>query len=102
MKRVRLLVLLVVMSGVSCAPTQFYGEPHVIGGRAGCQQKCAAWGMDLTGMVAVGEYSDACVCQVRGAPPAVGSAAAADAAAVAVEAAHRRSTTETHSPMIGH
>jgi hypothetical protein len=50
---------------VGCA-TSFTGEAHVEGGPAGCQKKCEAWGMDFAGMVAMGEYSDACVCHVRG------------------------------------
>ena len=51
---------------VGCA-TSFTGEAHVEGGPAGCKAKCEGWGLEFAGMVAMGEYSDACVCHVRGA-----------------------------------
>jgi hypothetical protein len=43
-----------------CA-TSFSGHPHL--DRPACEAKCKSWGMDLDGMVAMGEYSDACVCK---------------------------------------
>jgi hypothetical protein len=48
-----------------CA-TSFTGDAHVENGPAGCQAKCQAWGQDFVGMVALGEYSDACICRVPG------------------------------------
>src|SRR5207253_3374906 len=33
-------------------------------GPAGCKSACDAWGMELAGMVKMGEYSDGCICQV--------------------------------------
>ncbi len=45
--------------------TTFTGSPHIEGGRGGCEQKCRADGMEVAGMVYMGEYSSACVC----APP---------------------------------
>jgi hypothetical protein len=50
---------------VGCA-TSFTGEAHVEGGPAGCAEKCQKWGQELVGMVAMGEYSDACICRVPG------------------------------------
>lgn len=47
--------------------TRFYGQPTVPNGPRGCWEQCQAWGMDLAGMVKMGEYSDGCICQVR--PP---------------------------------
>ena len=75
--RARLVAVSIALSTVACA-TSFTGEAHVEGGRSGCAAKCQAWGMDLTGMVAMGEYSDACVCRLKGA-----QAQAADESAVA-------------------
>jgi hypothetical protein len=46
-------------------PTSFKGEPKVPGGAAGCQTRCTALGMELAGMVVMGEYSDGCVCRVK-------------------------------------
>ena len=66
-----------------CA-TSFTGEAHVEGGPTGCRAKCKAWGMDLSGMVAVGEYSDACICKVRGKDSGGDESAAVGAAAVGV------------------
>ena len=45
-----------------CA-TQFTGAPKVQNGPAGCQATCDQWGMELAGMVKMGEYSDGCICQ---------------------------------------
>jgi hypothetical protein len=71
------MTIAVVFSLAGCA-TSFTGEAHVEGGPAGCARKCAAWNEDFVGMVAMGEYSDACVCRVRG-----GQVSQADTAAVA-------------------
>jgi hypothetical protein len=66
----------VALSFVGCA-TQFTGEAHVEGGPSGCAAKCKAWGQELVGMVAMGEYSDACICRVPGRTVAMEDAAAA-------------------------
>ena len=68
-----------------CA-TSFTGEAHVPGGPAGCRDVCASYGMELAGMVAMGEYSDGCICRVRSQVSASGSdtAAVAGAAPAAV------------------
>jgi len=50
--------------------TVFTGAAKVTNGPAGCRASCDAWGMDLAGMVKMGEYSDGCICQVRPAAPA--------------------------------
>jgi hypothetical protein len=68
MHRIAILAVAIALSG--CA-TQFYGNPKVDRGPAGCKTACDAWGMDLAGMVKMGEYSDGCICQVK---PAAGSA----------------------------
>ena len=65
--------------------THFEGAPKVKDGPAGCKAACAAWGMDLAGMVKMGEYSDGCICQVRpapGAPAATPAQPSSDAAGV--------------------
>jgi len=46
--------------------TSFTGSPHVENGRAGCEAKCRGQGMDIAGLVFMGEYSSACVCSVPG------------------------------------
>ena len=48
-----------------CA-TSFTGSPHVENGRSGCESKCKGQGMEVAGMVYMGEYSSACVCEVPG------------------------------------
>ncbi len=72
---VLLSIILLVMSG--CATT-FYGSPKISDGPAGCKAKCSSWGMELTGMVAMGDYSDGCICQIPSAQQkaAVGVSAA--------------------------
>jgi hypothetical protein len=68
---------------MSCA-TRFFGDPKVPNGVAGCRKICDGYEMDLSGMVAMGEYSDGCICQVRGKPGGTPGAAAVSAAAVGV------------------
>lgn len=48
-----------------CA-TSFTGSPYVENGRSGCEAKCSGQGMQVAGMVYMGEYSSACVCSVPG------------------------------------
>lgn len=49
--------------GLGCA-TSFTGSAHIEGGRNGCEAKCRGQGMQVAGMVYMGEYSSACVCEV--------------------------------------
>lgn len=63
MKVFALVVLLALLGGCQ---TTFYGAAKVSKGPLGCKEQCDAWGMDLAGMVAMGEYSNGCICQVRG------------------------------------
>jgi len=49
----------------ACA-TSFTGSAYVDDGRSGCERKCKGQGMELVGMVYMGEYSDACVCAAPG------------------------------------
>ncbi len=53
------------LSVAGCA-TSFTGSPHVENGRSGCESKCKGQGMEVAGMVYMGEYSSACVCEVPG------------------------------------
>lgn len=69
-----------------CA-TAFTGSAYVDGGAAGCRAKCTEWDLEFGGMVAMGEYSDACLCVPREKakkPDAVRSAASAAGSAVGV------------------
>ncbi len=52
--------------GTSACATSFTGSAHVDDGRAGCERKCKGQGMEVAGMVYMGEYSDACICSVPG------------------------------------
>jgi len=85
-RRVALLALFVASLG--CA-TAFMGSAHVERGMQGCQAKCTAWGLNLSGMVAMGEYSDACICTVPGqaatAAAQAGGAVAGGAAGVIMQ-----------------
>ena len=82
-----------------CA-TSFTGEAHVEGGPSGCHAKCKAWGMELSGMVAVGEYSDACICRVSGKGGGGGDeSAAVGAAAVGVITQMREAEERQHMMM---
>ena len=70
MRHVIVIAVLAVCSLLGCA-TSFVGEAHVEGGRAGCESKCTKQGMRMAGMVYMGEYSDACICEM---PRAAGEA----------------------------
>lgn len=87
MKRAMLAVAASVWLGGCFA--QFTGAAKVKNGPAGCRSACEGWGMDLVGMVKMGEYSDGCICQVRGAPPGSAARAAAAAAEAQTGAFHR-------------
>lgn len=71
-----------------CA-TSFQGSPHV-GGAAACEAKCSGQGMELAGIVYMGDYSSACVCEVPGQNVSHGSVAAASGGAVGVVMQQRR------------
>ena len=74
----KIFCLLSVLILTGCA-TSFSGSAHVTPQE--CQAKCESWGMTLDGMVAMGEYSDACVCGKNGRTTKV---APVDAGAVGV------------------
>ena len=63
---VRTILLAGLMYCVTGCATSFTGDAHVEDGPAGCEKKCSGWNEDFVGMVAMGEYSDACICRVRG------------------------------------
>lgn len=90
----KLILAVAVSIGLGGCFAQFTGAARVDGGPAGCRSTCDGWGMDLVGMVKMGEYSDGCICQVRGAPP--GSAARGAAAAIEAQlGAFHRWTQQT-------
>lgn len=60
------LALATALVAISGCATSFTGDAHVPGGANGCQSACAAQGLDMAGMVLMGEYSDGCICKVRG------------------------------------
>lgn len=83
-KKTSLTVLaLLIMSSFSFSgcTTTFYGASRVKNGPQGCMEKCSAWNLNFDGMVAMGEYSDACICGVK-----PGATTKAAAAAIAAEA----------------
>jgi hypothetical protein len=57
---------LALVLGLPACATSFTGSATVENGRSGCEAKCKGQGMELAGMVYMGEYSDACVCAVPG------------------------------------
>jgi hypothetical protein len=70
-----------VFLAISGCATTFYGAPKVPNGPAGCKAKCSSWGMELSGMVAMGDYSDGCICQTPAAQQKSANAAAPPVAA---------------------
>jgi hypothetical protein len=81
-------VLIVALLATAGCTTTFGGAAKVPNGAVGCKAICTSYGMELTGMVALGEYSDGCICQVPGKATASG-AAGAEAVGAAVVSATR-------------
>ena len=68
MKRAVCLVFFFLFAGCAAPLTTFTGGARIEGGPAGCEAKCKAWGMELVGMVALGEYTDGCICKKKESP----------------------------------
>ncbi len=106
MSRILLLAGILLFSN-GCA-TFFSGSPTVSNGPAGCREKCSKWGMELAGMVAMGEFSDGCICQVPGASQksATQDVAGAGAAVAGVEVhrqmLQRNAAAQGHMGAAGH
>jgi hypothetical protein len=83
-----------------CA-TSFTGSPYVEGGRSGCEAKCRSAGMEVVGLVYMGEYSDACVCGVPGRSASrgvlLGAHAAVAGAGAGVAMQMQRQQSQSHS-----
>jgi hypothetical protein len=68
--RTLIIVIAIASGAVACkTPTSFSGEAKIPRGPIGCQAICGEWSMQMAGMVAMGEYSNACVCVVPEAAP---------------------------------
>lgn len=88
-KYLRRMILPACLLFAGCA-TSFTGSAHIEGGPGACMSKCTAWGLEFAGMVAMGEYSDACVCNQPGKTIAPIKSAAAVGSAVGVVMQERR------------
>jgi hypothetical protein len=62
----KMVVAVVCILALAGCATSFTGSPYVENGRQGCESKCKGQGMDVAGMVYMGEYSSACVCVTPG------------------------------------
>lgn len=60
MKIISISLLIVLFT--SCA-TEFTGDAHIT--KDECIKKCENWGLKMSGMVALGEYSSACICSKK-------------------------------------
>src|SRR5690349_17527530 len=90
----KILVAILLLS-FGCQ-TQFTGSPHIDPAR--CRARCAADRLVMAGMVYMGEYSSACLCEVPRAPmappsvaPQAGTVGAGAGAAAGVVMQMRRS-----------
>jgi hypothetical protein len=89
-------------------PTSFQGEAKFPGGVQGCQQQCAARGLEMGSFIYIGAYSTACACRAKNykasiAQPSDEDDAAAVAAAAAGVELQRRSieAARTQNGVIG-
>lgn len=68
--RSMLLAIAALAAGAGCQ-TQFIGDAHI--DPATCQARCAEGHLEMAGMVYMGQYSSACLCEVpRAGAPAPG------------------------------
>lgn len=65
MKRLLALGAAAAMLTASGCATSFTGSAKVENPKE-CVTICENWGMDLAGMVAMGEYTNGCICKIRG------------------------------------
>jgi hypothetical protein len=86
-----LLALTASLLATGCAPTSFRGSANTPSGPATCSARCSAWGMELVGMVSMGDnYTDGCICGVPGAKvSALDGASAIAGGVVGVETQRR-------------
>jgi len=66
MKRICWLLLFLLLAECAAPLTTFTGDAKIKGGPSGCEAKCKEWAMELVGMVALGEYTDGCICKKKG------------------------------------
>jgi hypothetical protein len=66
MKRRSWLLFFLLLAGCATPLTTFTGGAKIKGGPSGCEAKCSEWAMELVGMVALGEYTDGCICKKKG------------------------------------
>ena len=66
MKRILWLLFFLLLAGCAAPLTTFTGGATIKGGPSGCEAKCNEWAMELVGMVALGEYTDGCICKKKG------------------------------------
>jgi hypothetical protein len=66
MKRILWLLFFLLLAGCATPLTTFTGGAKIKGGPSGCEAKCSEWAMELVGMVALGEYTDGCICKKKG------------------------------------
>lgn len=92
MKLFGLLIFLTLLTG--CATT-FTGQAHIT--PVQCVAKCQSWGMEIDSMVAVGEYSSACVCKPKFKATNSSSSASPAAAAVGVVEQMERMKSQTQT-----
>ncbi len=66
MKRIVWLLSFLLLAGCATPVTTFTGGAKIKGGPLGCEAKCNEWAMELVGMIALGEYTDGCICKKKG------------------------------------
>jgi hypothetical protein len=66
MKKILWLLFLLLLAGCAAPLTTFTGDAKIKGGPSGCEAKCNEWAMELVGMVALGEYTEGCICKKKG------------------------------------
>jgi hypothetical protein len=95
----RIIAVALLAVALSACATSFTGSAHIEGGAAECNQRCNAWGLEFAGMVAMGEYSDACICNVKGKSVSKADAAAVAGGSAGVVMQMRRQQQQTNATM---
>lgn len=96
-----LLAVLAFLGLLTACQTNFVGDPHI--DAATCARKCAQDQLTMAGIVYMGEYSSACVCEARRTPPgspALSAAGAMGAAAGVMMQMQRQQARQQSGPMV--
>ena len=89
------MILICLLGFLTSCATEFVGDAHITPKQ--CEAKCLGWGMEMDAMIAMGEYSDACVCKKKGSNLSSSNAAGSGAGAIGAILQARRNRQQSQT-----